>query len=201
MPSRGNAPAGVHRRETRGGLSGLFCLGILSFALTSGGCSRPFVPAPPVVEPGPMPAGGEWRGVYASKTHGDLHVLITDGRADGAWRTPDGVYGELWGEVLGNEIRYMWREVRKDAQGRRIAWFGRGYFVYTVRNGEPDEISGQWGLEWREAGEEWSAVKKPGLQPNLDAVRSLGGDDAEGDDYDSDFGGMCTAGCDSEEEY
>jgi hypothetical protein len=170
-------------------------------ALGAAACSRPFEPAPPVVEPGPMPQGREWQGVYSSLSHGDLHILVTDQRADAAWRTPDGVYGEFWGAIDGNEVRYVWRESRRNASGNRIPWFGRGYFVYTVPGRErPDELIGEWGLDQREVGERWIAVKRDGKAPDLDGLRVAAGAD-DGETSDEEYGGVCITGCDSEEDY
>jgi hypothetical protein len=143
-----------------------------------------------------MPEGAAWPGVYASEPRGDIHIVVTDRRADGAWRAPDGAYGELWGEITGNEIRYVWRERRRDERGYPIPWFGRGYFVY-----EPgDRIRGEWGLQYDESGERLTAVKRLGTPPDLLAVRSTNAEGYE-NDYDDDAAGACMTGCDGEEEY
>ena len=174
---------------------------IAQLALCAAGCSRRFEPAPPVVEPGPMPAGREWQGVYSSQSHGDLHIRVTDRSADAAWRTPDGVYGEFWGAVEGNEIRYQWTERRRNPAGYRQPWFGRGYFVYTVPGSErPDELVGEWGLDQSEVGERWVAVKREGKAPDIEGVRlAAGAEDTES--YDEEYGGVCITGCDSEDDY
>jgi hypothetical protein len=163
-------------------------------------CARRAEPPPPIVPPAPMPPGADWQGVYTSGTHGDLHLRITDERADGAWRTPDGVYGKLWGAVQGDQIRYAWSERRRNDRGYRIPWFGRGYFVYRASDtSAPDRITGEFGLDWAEMGERWAAVKIPGVEPDLVAVRAGLGDD--GDDDEDESGDFCATGCDGEEEY
>jgi len=174
---------------------------IALLALGAAACTRPFEPAPPVVQPGPMPEGRNWQGVYASRSHGDLHIVVTDRRADAAWRTPAGIYGEFWGAIEGNEIRYMWRESRRNASGFRIPWFGRGYFVYTVQGSErPDELVGEWGLDQSEVGERWVAFKREGQAPDIEGLRVAGGaDDSESSDEET--GGVCMTGCDSEDDY
>lgn len=139
-----------------------------------------------------MPSGATWQGVYLSKDRGQLDVVVNDRRADGAWLTPDGIHGSLWGAIDGNTLHYMWSERRKNERGEPMAWFGRGYFVYRVE-GNVHRIAGEWGLDENEAGNAWNAVKSVGKQPNVQAP-----DDDDSPDSDGS-GSDCYDGCDEEQ--
>src|SRR5690349_2427659 len=115
---------------------------IVGSVIATAACST--APAAPVVKAGPMPTGGAWQGVYAESIHGELNLVVSGRRADGAWKTPAGVHGTLWGAVDGNTLHYMWSERRKNERGEPIAWFGRGYFVYKVVDAKTQVISGEW---------------------------------------------------------
>jgi hypothetical protein len=142
-----------------------------------------------------MPSGGTWEGVYVSKSHGVLNVVVSDRRADGVWRTRDGVRGSLWGAVEGNTLRYQWSERRKNARGEPVAWFGRGYFVYRVVNGKTHLINGEWGLDVNEAGNAWNAVKRLGKKPRLDGT----GDQEEGSEDEAQTP-ACYGSCEEEQD-
>lgn len=146
------------------------------------------------VKPGEMPVGGEWRGVYYSTLYGELH-LETDGKhANGAWRTTAGdSYGELHGEIEGDLLKFEWVERKIGMVGADATRRGRGYFRYMPKKeGESQEIVGEWGLGESDAGNEWKAVKQVRKEPNLASVRP---DEVEGrtnisnwDDGDSSEG-------------
>jgi hypothetical protein len=133
-----------------------------------------------------MPAGATWQGVYVSKTKGELDVVLSDRRADGSWRTPDGIHGSLWGAVDGNTLHYMWSEQRTNERGEPIDWFGRGYFVYRV-DGPTHTITGEWGLDENETGNAWTAVKRIGEKPKLGG----GAERDDGPDSDTQGGSTC----------
>lgn len=149
--------------------------------------------APPLAQPAPLPPGVSWQGVYTSATHGEIHLLVTDGRADAVYRTPEGVLGKWWGAVDGDQIRFVWREQRRNEHGHRIPWFGRGYLVYKPgAGGRPDSLEGEWGLEYSESGQPLNALKRPGLSPDIWTTRVNGEEsDEDGDEYeeleDDDF--------------
>ncbi len=147
---------------------------------------RGAAPTQPMVQPSPMPAGADWAGVYTSPTHGDIHLLVTDQRADGMYKRTDGAPGKLWGAIDGNQIHFVWREQRRNDYGHRIQWFGRGYLVYSVgQAGRPDELHGQWGLEYSEVGTALTAVKRRGIAPDIWSLRRGGSDETDDDsEYD-----------------
>jgi len=125
------------------------------------------------VQPGSMPEGGDWQGVYYSPLYGYLHVLADGGAVNGAWRTAAGdAYGELSGKTEGNLLRYEWKERRIGAVGADAVKKGKGYFVYSIpQAGEAHQIKGQWGLNENDAGNTWEAVKQVNKPPNLKEVQ------------------------------
>lgn len=157
-------------------------------------------------QPGPMPEGGEWSGVYYSQIYGYLHILADGSAVNGAWRTTAGdSFGELNGEIDGNLLKYAWTERRIGAVGADANRKGQGYFVYTIpKEGEAHEIVGEWGLGDENAGNEWRAVKQKNMEPNPASVKpdeiegrvtgvdawddgDSGGGDAESGDSGSDM--------------
>ncbi len=164
-------------------------VGLLLVACAVACAPHAALPGPPLVRP--MPAGADWAGVYASPTHGDINLLVTDQRADGGYRTPDGILGKLCGAIDGDQIRFVWREQRKNDYGHRIPWFGRGYLVYSAgAAGRPDELHGQWGLEYSEVGTALMAVKRQGQPPDIWSLRPGSveetDDDSQYDEFDDD---------------
>jgi hypothetical protein len=144
------------------------------------------------VQPGKMPEGGDWHGVYYSPLYGYLHILADGNAVNGGWRTAAGdAYGELSGETDGNLLRYEWKERRIGAVGADAVKKGKGYFVYTIpTEGEAHQIKGEWGLKDSDAGNTWEAVKQTNKPPDLKEVlpdeyegRVSGGgwDEGEGD--------------------
>ena len=126
-----------------------------------------------MVQPGSMPEGGDWAGVYYSQLYGYLHILADGGSANGAWRTTAGdQYGEMSGEIDGDLFRYGWTERRIGAVGADANRKGKGYFKYTVpKEGEAHVIKGEWGLGDSDSGNPWEAVKQKNMPPNLNSVR------------------------------
>lgn len=145
-----------------------------------------------------MPEGGEWHGVYYSQHYGHLHLLADGDSVSGAWKTPMGSFGELYGKTEGNLLRYEWKERKIGAVGADATKEGKGYFVYSEpKAGEAHEIRGEWGLGQDETGHTWDAVKQKNVQPDLDSQRpdefesqqSGGGWDDEGSAPPSEGGG------------
>jgi hypothetical protein len=125
------------------------------------------------VQPGSMPEGGEWQGVYYSPLYGYLHILADGKAVNGGWRTAAGdAYGELSGETDGNLLRYEWKERRIGAVGADAVKKGKGYFVYMVpKEGEAHQIKGEWGLNDSDSGNTWEAVKQTNKPPDLKEVQ------------------------------
>lgn len=144
------------------------------FAISSAGCSgRANAPKLAHITPGDLPEGGEWSGVYYSQLYGYLHLISEGELASGAWRTTAGdAWGELSGRILGNVMRFEWRERRIGAVGAHAERRGKGYFRYLIpKPGEAHEIRGEWGLNADETGNEWKAVKQMNMRPKPDSVK------------------------------
>lgn len=147
------------------------------------------------LKPGPMPAGGEWNGVYFSTQFGYLHLVSDNKSANGAWRTSAGdAWGEMSGECDGDLLRYQWTERKIGAIGADATKKGHGYFRYTIPNpAEPHKIVGEWGLGESDAGAPWEAVKQIRMEPKPESVKpdeiegrtNVGGWDDEGEKKDS----------------
>ncbi len=120
-----------------------------------------------------MPPEGEWEGVYYSQTYGMLHLTKQGTTITGAWRTTAGdKWGELFGEVDGDVLRYSWKEHKIGQIGPNATTEGKGYFRYTVPKGnEAHEIQGEWGLGDDNAGNSWNALKQKNMEPDPKSVR------------------------------
>lgn len=125
------------------------------------------------VQPGTMPSGQEWKGVYYSQLYGFLHLTDSAGTITGAWRTTAGdKWGEMWGEAKGDLLKYTWKEHTIGAIGADAVKEGAGYFRFTVpREGEAPEIKGEWGLGENNAGQTWTAIKQVNMEPDPKSVR------------------------------
>jgi hypothetical protein len=131
------------------------------------------------VKPGEMPAGEEWPGVYYSPTYGMLHLVVEGDTASGAWRTTAGdSWGEMSGKINGDIFKYEWTEHKIGMVGPTATTHGRGYFRYTIpKEGDPAEITGEWGLKSDEVGNTWKATKQVNQRPDPKSVRP---DEVEG---------------------
>jgi hypothetical protein len=165
------------RRQVLGSLSLSL---LLSVVATLGACG----PGGPSVQhakltPGPMPAGGEWNGVYFSTVFGYLHLVSDNKSANGAWRTAAGdAWGEMSGECNGDLLKYEWTERKIGAIGADATKKGHGYFRYTIpKEGEAAKIVGEWGLGESDAGNPWEAVKQIRMEPKPESVKP---DEVEG---------------------
>lgn len=141
------------------------------------------------VTAGDLPVGGDWTGVYFSKTYGYLHLVKEGDTISGKWRVAAGdKWGEMSGKVTGNLFKYEWKEHTIGMVGASAASYGRGYFQYLVPNAdEAHEIKGEWGLKTDETGRTWEAVKQKNMRSDPDSVmpdelegRSTGGGWDEG---------------------
>jgi len=146
---------------------------VAPLSLTAVACGGGDGPKTAKVQPGSMPEGGDWQGVYYSPLYGYLHILADGKAVNGGWRTAAGdAYGELSGETDGNLLRYEWKERRIGAVGADAVKKGKGYFVYTIpQAGEAHQIKGEWGLNDSDAGNTWEAVKQVNKPPDLKEVQ------------------------------
>jgi hypothetical protein len=160
-------------------LSSLSFSVVLSLAAAIGGCGPGSSVKHASVQPGPLPAGGEWNGVYFSTQFGYLHLVSDNKSANGAWRTAAGdAWGEMSGQCDGDLLKYEWTERKIGAIGADATKKGHGYFKYTIpKPGEPHKIVGEWGLGDSDAGNPWEAVKQIRMEPKPESVKP---DEVEG---------------------
>lgn len=147
---------------------------VLAFGtLTTVGCAKKDTVVVSNVQAGAMPAGGEWQGVYYHQVYGFLHLTETSGAVQGAWRTAAGdKWGELFGEVEGDLLRFSWTEYKVGVVGPNAKSEGKGYFKYFVpRADEAHEIRGEWGLGESDAGHGWDCIKQTNMEADPKSVR------------------------------
>ncbi len=155
--------------------SAFFLVSALALSAATMGCAggKKDVLTADHVQPAAMPDGGEWRGVYYNQLYGFLHITESGNAVQAAWRTTAGdKWGELYGEVEGNLLKYSWKEHKVGVVGPNATSEGKGYFVYKIPN--PDEahvIQGEWGLGENEAGHTWEALKQLNMEPDPKSVR------------------------------
>ena len=122
--------------------------------------------APPLkvatVKAGDMPEGGDWTGVYYDQTNGYLHMIKEGDTVSGKWRTTSGdAWAKLNGKVIGDLLKYEWKEHRIGMVGPSATRSGRGYFKYGApKEGEAHVVTGEFGLGTDETGMKWEGVKQ-----------------------------------------
>ncbi|MBL8679597.1 MAG: hypothetical protein JNK05_10545 [Myxococcales bacterium] len=134
------------------------------------------------VRQGPMPDGEVFSGFYRSQLMGDINMqqtgdaVVADYEYD---RAQCHVLGHLEGTVVGNVLRFAWREDKR-ACGFQTPITGRGYMLYDVsQEGEVrrGHLYGQIGLGDSDRGDgELAAVKVPGREPQMRSQQSSGGE-------------------------
>lgn len=149
----------------------VFELGLLGVLLTvgcGGGGSS--------VSAGPMPAEGNFTGVYFSPQYGEMHVVQNGSAIVGKFKKDERT-GDIQGEADGDLARFEWTELKAMVSNRPQTTRGHGYFRYMVDASTGDHVlKGRWGMgDDDTAGGEWNAYKSRKLEPNLE---SFGG--AEG---------------------
>ncbi len=185
--------------------NGFFFVTLTAAALSLGmaHCGPKEGPKVAAVKAGDMPVGGDWTGVYFSKTYGYLHLVKEGDTISGKWRVTAGdKWGEMSGKVTGNLFKYEWKEHTIGMVGAAAGSSGRGYFVYKVpKEGEAHVIDGEWGLKTDETGQKWEAVKQQNMASDPDSVmpdelegRSSGGGWDEGEGAPKGGGGGATEG-------
>jgi hypothetical protein len=134
----------------------------LGLSLSSVACG-PGQPAKDVktVVAGSMPAGGSWEGVYYNQLYGELHVTVSGNSAQGVWRTTAGDrWGELFGELEGDVMRFQWTEYKIGVVGPNAKSEGKGFFKYSIPvEGDGHVLTGEWGLGESNSGQTWRCVK------------------------------------------
>lgn len=140
------------------------------------------------VQPGDMPEGGDWDGVYYSELYGNLH-LVRDGNAiSGRWERPHkDKCGTVNGTVTGDMIRFQWKELTVGLVGPNAVREGKGYLKYKrPADGTADMVVGERGLKLDEVGDPWEAVKQKDAKPDLSAQCGAGAGELGGGDWDKE---------------
>ena len=161
----------------------------LSLSISTAGCSGGSGAKAPELNPGDMPDGASWTGVYFSELYGYLH-LVQDGNAvEGKWIRPHkDKWGKLKGEATGDVIKFEWTEYTTGLVGPNASKTGRGYFKYKRPAGDnvDDTFAGEIGFDKDEVGEPWDAVKQRNVNPDLASIGGTGASDLGGGDWDSE---------------
>lgn len=129
----------------------------------------------PALKPGPMPADGDFTGVWHSAQYGEMHMLQEGSSVHGRYEA-DQRTGKITGEVDGDLMRFEWKEQKALVANRPNETVGHGYFRYIVKDNGEHRIEGRWGLDADDRnGGEWSAYKMKNREPDLG--ESSGGED------------------------
>jgi hypothetical protein len=162
---------------------------LVAAPLASVGCSSTPAGKAAKIEPGDMPDGADWTGVYYSELYGYLHVVQDGTAVSGKWMRPvKDRWGELHGQATGNVIRFSWTEHTIGSVGPKSKRTGKGYFRYKRPAGDnvDDTIVGEIGVGSDEVGEPWDAVKQRNVNPDLASIGGSGSLDVGGGDWDSE---------------
>jgi hypothetical protein len=173
------------------GLRRLFTAAALGLVLSAplAGCDGNAAPKVASVQPGDMPSGAKWDGVYFSELYGYLHLKMSGGKLKGKWERPHkDKWGEISGEVTGDVFKFEWSEYTRGLVGPNAKKSGKGYFKYKRPAGDnvDDQIVGEIGRDQDEVGEPWDAIKQRRVEPNPDSIFGTGASDVGGGDWDSD---------------
>lgn len=151
----------------------MLAVAVSSLALLPACGSAPPAPKVAQVQPGELPPGASWNGVYYNELYGYLHLVHTGSTIQGRWKRSDGsAWGEMHGNVTGNVFRFEWAEYKDGFVGEAGTSRGRGYFVYTRPEGEnvDDRIEGEWGFGDDEVGNPWNCIKQRNKEPDLASI-------------------------------
>ena len=204
-PAKSERRPGAPRLATHRGPTGSGILGIGLWGLAAGlalGCGGGGGRAN--LDPGPMPQGGDFTGVYFSPQYGTMQIVQTGSAVIGEYEKDERL-GRIQGTVQGDVLRFQWEEQRQMVAGRTQSTRGRGYFRYSVGSDGDHYIIGEWGIDDDEiGGGPWRGVKARNRRPQLSG-ETQGGDEGSGDADDgwgdgSDDSPQEPAGEPSEEE-
>lgn len=151
------------------------CLALAApLALSACGGSQAAQPKTAAVNPGNMPAGATWDGVYFNPIWGYLHIEADNGSFKGRWRRADeSAWGQMQGTLTGDVARFEWVENKVGMVGPAATTQGRGYFRYVRPEGDnvDDKLLGEWGFGDAEiGGGEWDAIKQRNMKPDLNSI-------------------------------
>lgn len=144
-------------------------------------------------KPGPMPASGDFDGVYNSD-FGRLELSAQGNTVLGLYEG-DTHHGRIEGTVKGDLMRFSWVQWKEDMQGKLRETRGRGVFRYIVEPHqvgdqvkEDHSLEGTWGYGNSEVGSPWRAWKalrgKKQLKPHEERLNEM----QAGPDYQESVG-------------
>jgi hypothetical protein len=117
------------------------------------------------LQPGKMPAGGNFDGVFQSPAYGRMEFTVDGNRAVGLYEGERN-YGRIEGTIQGDVMLLHWTQWTADMQGKVRETRGRGFFRYTIEidagstvTREVHRLNGEWGYGEDETGNVWNAVK------------------------------------------
>lgn len=93
---------------------------------------------------GPMPAGGEWSGVYYSDW-GRLEMQQTGDTVVGEFRS-DTKKGRISGRVNGSLLTFQFTQNDDTIPGRSRTFQGSGQFKYYIDDNGDHKLQGTWGF-------------------------------------------------------
>lgn len=115
--------------------------GILVVVAGCGGASSNM---PTNMSAGPMPAGGEWSGVYYSDW-GRLEMQQTGDTVVGEFRS-DTKKGRISGRVNGSLLTFQFTQNDDTIPGRSRTFQGSGQFKYFIDDNGDHKLRGTWGF-------------------------------------------------------
>jgi len=135
------------------------------------------------VKAGPMPAEGNFTGVYFSPQYGEMHMVQNGSAVVGKYKK-DERSGAIQGEADGDLMRFEWTEYKAMVSNRPQETRGHGYFRYMVDPANGDHVlKGRWGMgDDDQLGGDWSAYKSRKLEPNLEGFGDEPTSGGEGSD-------------------
>jgi hypothetical protein len=168
----------------------LFTAGALAVTpVALGACSSTGSAKTANIQPGDMPSGAEWRGVYFSPLYGYLHIETDGDKVQGKWLRPSrDKWAKIDGTITGDLIRFSWTEYTIGAVGPNSSRSGKGYLKYSRPAGDnvDDTVAGELGVGGDETGEPFDGVKQRNVQPDLGSIGGTGSTDIGGGDWDSE---------------
>jgi hypothetical protein len=118
-----------------------------------------------MVQPGKMPAGGNFDGVFQSPAYGRMEFTVNGANAVGLYEG-ERHFGRIEGEINGNVMFFHWTQWKEDLQGKVRKSTGRGYFKYRIdqeggatSTRDVHRLRGEWGYGEADVGNPWGAVK------------------------------------------
>lgn len=129
------------------------------------------------IQPGNMPDGESWTGVYYHPVFGYLHLVEQDTNVIGKWlRTDKGASGQLSGTKQGNVLHFQWSEHPCGGAAGLHTAKGKGVFVFKAGKEGIAELDGMYGLDDAEVGSDWHCVKQQRQDPELASAQCPAGE-------------------------